>query len=145
MNFEPITLFDLKPISATGEPMKRIGHNIECLTIRKGLVTLSKPLYERLGKPAWAEVCIDRRKKMLGVRKVDEQNVNRFKVEAYEYGGTVLKAAGLIPQTICEVVSLDLAANNYHALPASTYGEFVVFDLEKLIPAPIGKRAKKEA
>lgn len=145
MNLQPITLFEMDPIIPVGSPTNRYGDRPEYLTIKRGRIGLSKPLYERLGCPEFAEVCIDRQKKILGIRKTDERNVNRYAVERYDKAGTALKGSAIIPQTICEVVPLDLEVSNYHAVPASTYGEFVIFDLEKLIPSAIAHRTKREA
>lgn len=143
MNLQPITLFEMNPIIPAGSPVKHF-RSPEYLTIKKNRIGMSKPLFERLERPEFAEVCIDRQKKILGIRKTDEGNVNRYAVEQYDKAGTALKASSIITKTIGEVVPLDLEDTNYHALPASTYGEFIIFDLEKLVPAAIAHLSKRE-
>ena len=53
---------------------------IPCIVLRYMTIKLSKALLEQMESPVWVEFAIDSEEKIIGIRKCDESNPNKFKV-----------------------------------------------------------------
>lgn len=139
MNFEQLPFFDMKPIGPSEKKMN-VVRGSEFITIRQSRVGITNQLYYRLGKPEYLEVVLDSSKKVLGIKKTDVTNVNRREVCFRKTASTEIKQSGNIVDAISEIVNIDLKTYNYRAIPSINYDDYIIFDLNKLIPVAINRR-----
>ena len=70
MNFQPIALFDLKPVDPAENRKKFRGQ--ETVTILNDRINISAKMYEKLGKPAAVEFVTDAAKNIIGIRAAED-------------------------------------------------------------------------
>ena len=93
MNFQPIALFDLKPVDPAENRKNFRGQ--ETVTILNDRINISSKMYEKLGKPEAVEFVTDAAKNIIGIRAAEQGSKYANKVNDRHSGITI--SSGYLP------------------------------------------------
>lgn len=93
MNFQPIALFDLKPVDPAENRKNFRGQ--ETVTILNDRINISSKMYEKLGKPAAVEFVTDAAKNIIGIRAAEDGS--KYALPVYDRRSGITISSSYLP------------------------------------------------
>ena len=140
MNLQPLSFYDLKPLDPAQSTNQIRGK--ETISVSKKCISISKRLFESLGRPEKVEFALDTEKNLLGIKAAAPDSKFGFTVSNYD----TKDCARITGQNLTSMLlsKRNINGNSRYMVLLDPWKDagYFLFDIDKAFVKKIEKRSK---